>query len=81
MAETLPQRLEELYAFLSIDQAGNEGVMGGINPKTGMAFTLCFGNEHLAMEFIPAVQEICKTINAKARLVKFTGKVVLHELC
>lgn len=73
------QPINELYAYLSIDEAGNEGVMGGIKTD-GSAFTFCFGDEATARNFEKIIGQIAEAGKMKIRLVKFTSKEILKEI-
>jgi hypothetical protein len=50
-------RIERLYAFLSIDEKGNNGVVASILPGIGAA-QMIFGTRELAKKMIPIAQQV-----------------------
>jgi hypothetical protein len=50
-------KIERLYAFLSIDKEGNNGVVATVVPGIGAA-QMIFGKRELARKMIPRAQEI-----------------------
>lgn len=68
--------VDVLFAYLSVDKDGNEGVCAAPLPGFGTT-PLVFGYEHVALKFIPIAEEIAKASGMQIKLVKFTkGEVV-----
>lgn len=68
-----------LYAAMSLDEAGNEGILAMSTGDNHMP--LVFGEEAK----LPMIKELClelktKMTTKKIRLVKFTNKEILEEL-
>lgn len=52
-------KIERLYAFLSVDGEGRNGVVASIVPGIGAA-QMIFGKRELAHKMIPIAQQIAK---------------------
>lgn len=70
------QPINELYAFMSIDDKGNEGIVGRLTPLGMMP--MVFGYADMLLKLLePQVMKMCKETKKTIRLVKFTGKEVI----
>lgn len=73
------QPITELYAFVSVDQNGNEGICSTGDSESQMP--LVFGYERVALKFLPLVEEMAKGVpHMQFKLVKFTNREVLKTI-
>jgi len=69
--------ITELWAWLSIDDKGNEGIVAfELSNKTWMSVT---SKRRIAEKMRPFVQEVVERSGLRVRLVKFTTKEVVEE--
>lgn len=73
------QPIPTMYAVMSIDKDGNEGIISIILPPVG-AMPLVFGDKSLYDHFKPHILQIAKDSENKLRLVKFTQKEIIEEI-
>lgn len=69
-----PEPINNLYAYLSVDGQGNEGI-AGVN---GIPFI--FGYEHRALMVLPMIENVAKQTNKKIILAKFTNKEIIKTI-
>ncbi len=75
------QPIEELYAYISVDQNGNEGLCAAPLLDSEPTTPLVFGYERVALKFLPVVEAIQKLApDMKIRLVKFTNREVITTI-
>jgi hypothetical protein len=63
-------KIERLWAFLSIDEEGNNGVVATVVPGIGAA-QMIFGKRELARAMIPRAQEIATLTGKTIALFAF----------
>lgn len=79
-APGLMPRIESVWAFLSVDVDGNEGVIGGpIGPDRGM-IPFIGADEARVKSLLPMVEHIVKLTGRPARLVKFSVREDVREI-
>lgn len=69
------QQIKEIYAILSIDENGNEGICGG---GENFPLPLVTGKKEFCPVFIKIAQEISHLTKKKLKLVKFYSKEILE---
>ncbi len=76
--------VNEMYAFVSDDGTGKEGVMAFSTPS-GLMIPLVGTTEDKMREYLPKADELCKQYNITYKIVKFsnrediTGKLKIHK--
>ena len=71
--------INELYAYVSVDANGNEGIIGH-GTATGAWFPLVTGNRELAMSLMETAREAGELAGEEVVLVKFTHKQVVRTV-
>lgn len=69
-------RVDRLYAFLSVDEDGNEGLCAA--PLNGMTMPLIAADRARMESLVPVAQELARLSGRKVRLVEFSTRT---ELC
>lgn len=67
-----------VYAFLSVDEHGNEGIVGLPGPD-GRPMPLVFGHPRMIERARQIVRELARVGGRKIRLVRYQTKSVLEE--
>lgn len=67
------QPIPELFAYVSIDGNGNEGILSGRIPDMG-AVPFVFGYRRIADKFRPLAQDIGSRTGQTIKLVRFTAR-------
>ena len=63
-------KIERLYAFMSIDWKGENGVVAAVLPGVGST-PMVFGKRELAMRMIPIAEKVAKESGKKVALFVF----------
>lgn len=72
------QPIEELYAFISIDEDDNEGITNfHVN---GQSYPMVFGYKSMCDKFKPLVKDMSTKHNKTVRLIKFKKVEVIETL-
>ncbi len=71
--------IEYLYAALSIDDKGNEGIVAQIIPGMG-GFPMVFGSKDKLDNAMPLIRDTVKLIKQKVRIFKFIKSDLLEEI-
>ncbi len=71
-APTNERPITELWAYLSVDEAGNEGLCG--MPMMGATVPMVFGYERVARKLMPVAEQIAAMSGNTIRLVKFYSR-------
>lgn len=74
----IKESITEIYAAISIDDAGNECI-SAIGNEDGDILPIVFGYKYMIDIFIPFIANIAKGTNKKIRIVKFTNKEIIEE--
>lgn len=73
--------ITELYAYISIDKDGNEGICGAPLGVNGTTMPLVFGYERVALKFMPIVEELAENCpHMQFKLVKFTQREEIQTI-
>jgi hypothetical protein len=64
------EKIERLYAFLSIDAKGNNGIVAGILPNIGST-PMVTSKRRVAQSLIPIAQEVADRTGLKIGLFAF----------
>lgn len=72
------QAIEELYAFISIDDDGNEGITNF--HIDGQSYPMVFGYKSVSDKFKPLIKDISTKHNKTVRLIKFKKVEVIETL-
>jgi uncharacterized Zn finger protein (UPF0148 family) len=70
-------KLNEMFAFVSVDQDGNEGVITMRGPNN-MALPMVTSESSLVDKLKPKAKEIEKSIKMKVKLLKFTTRTEIE---
>ena len=70
-------RIDELYAFISKDEEGNEGLCG-YSPQPGVYIGMVCANPERVAILKPLADDIAKQGNREIRLVKFSIRTELE---
>ena len=75
------QGIQELYAYISVDKDGNEGLCAAPLAPGLETAPLVFGYERVALMFLPVAEKMAKLVKDKQiRLVKFTNREVITTI-
>lgn len=69
-----------VWAFLSVDQAGNEGVCAAPIGPGGMTLPLIAADQARLASLTPIAEALAAMTGMTIRLVEFTGRVDLREI-
>jgi hypothetical protein len=72
------QPITELFAYVMIDDAGNEGICATTVGTTSMP--LVFGYQRIAEKAMPFAEELTRKTGKTIRLVKFTTRQELRVI-
>lgn len=78
MGEKLVLNLESLYAYLSVDTDGRQGIMGAI--LNGKLIPLVTGDVGLLVALRPLAEQAARETGTNALLVKFDAKEILETI-
>lgn len=73
-------RIEAVYAYLSVDAAGNEGVCAGPIGPGGMLLPLIAADEARLESITPFAAQLARFTGMTIRLVKFTAREDLRDI-
>lgn len=79
----LLQKIEEMYAFVSQDEKGGEGIIGYMLMMDGQKTMMPLVGADMARmnSFMPIAQEIADKLKTqKVKLIKFTNRVELQDI-
>jgi hypothetical protein len=72
------QPVTELFAYVVIDEAGNEGICA--TTMGGTSMPMVFGYERVALKAMPFAEELARMTGKTVRLVKFTTRQELRVI-
>lgn len=74
------QEITKLYAFLSVDERGNEGILGGPVGELGYV-PLITGNQRVLNNImLPLAKQMAKMTKKKVVLVEFASRTNIREI-
>lgn len=71
--------ITELYALISIDEKGNEGICSHHLPNLGITTPLVTSKKRVAMQLNELAQKIANLSGSKVQMVRFTRADNLWE--
>lgn len=70
--------INSLYAFVSVDNEGNEGLCAYFEPKAGMWMAMVAADEARVASLIPYAEEMSKNSEKKIKLIRLTNRVEIR---
>ena len=73
-------RINEMFAFIVVDDDGTEGIPAYHNADTGMIYPLVGADMARAKSLMPLVIDISVSMGRTVTLVKFTNRIELEHI-
>jgi hypothetical protein len=73
-------RIDAIWAFVSVDENGNEGVCAMPLPGLPGPVPLIAADEARLSSLIPLAEHLAKVANIKIRLIKLSTREVIREI-
>lgn len=67
--------IERISAVVSVDDDGNEGILGSMNPANGQWMPFIAADPERLSQLVPMAEEISQITGITYRVLQFTGKV------
>lgn len=68
-------RIESVFAFLSVDESDEEGIIAELNPATGMWFPLISADQRRFEDYKVMAQRICDRTGMPVRIARFDYRI------
>lgn len=72
--------IDEIWAFLSVDEEGDEGIVAITSPLTGLMLPLIAADRERLDQLKPMAQRTARDTGRKVRLCKFHQRTEVEEL-
>lgn len=73
-------KLESVWAYMSEDDTGKEGICGYNDPRTNIWIPMLAADEERLKSLRPFAHQIASVTRKKVKLVKFTSREDLGEI-
>ena len=72
-------RIDELWAFVSVDEDGDEGICAFSPPGSQLMMTMVAADKNRVESLKPIAKDLAKKAKMTIRLVRFFDKEILEE--